>query len=58
VLFGQGVLPRRIDPLTGTIPAEQASRTMAQMRESITAMVPTLPTLGDYLRSAPAGAPQ
>jgi tryptophan halogenase len=58
VLFGQGVLPRRIDPLTGTVPAEQASRTMAQMRESITAMVPTLPTLGDYLRRAPAAAPQ
>ena len=48
--FGQGVIPRRADPLTGAVPPEQADRTMAKMRESITAMVPTLPSQGEYLR--------
>lgn len=50
VLLGQGVIPRRADPLTDGVPVEAADRAMAQMRDGLAAMVPTLPTQGDYLR--------
>lgn len=56
VLFGQGVVPRRADPLVATVPSEQAAQSMTQLRERIAAMVPSFPTLGDYLRRMPPRA--
>ena len=50
VLIGQGVRPRRTDPLADSIPAEVADRSMARMRASIAAIVPTLPTHTAYVR--------
>jgi tryptophan 7-halogenase len=58
VLLGQGVMPRRVDPLVDAVPPEAADRAMAQMREGIAAMVPTLPTQGDYLRHLAQRAPR
>ncbi|MBV9884054.1 MAG: tryptophan 7-halogenase, partial [Sphingomonadaceae bacterium] len=51
VLLGQGVIPERIDPLVETLPAAQADQAMARLRETISALVPTLPTQSDYLRN-------
>lgn len=56
VLFGQGVVPRRADPLLDEIPPEHSERIMAQMRENLAAMASALPTNGAYLRQLPAGA--
>ncbi|CAA9485413.1 MAG: Tryptophan halogenase [uncultured Sphingomonadaceae bacterium] len=50
VLFGQGVRPRRTDPLTDAVPPELAARAMTRMRETIAAIVPTLPTHTAYVR--------
>lgn len=50
VLLGQGVLPRRVDPLIDVFPPDQSDRAMAQIRENIAAMVPTLPTQAAYMR--------
>ncbi|WP_294056557.1 tryptophan halogenase family protein [Sphingomonas sp.] len=50
VLFGQGVMPRRADPLIDTVSDEVADRAMAQIRERIAATVPGLPGQGEYLR--------
>jgi tryptophan halogenase len=49
VLFGQGVLPRRIDPLAEAVPAAEAASAMAALRGAIDAVLPTLPTQADYL---------
>ena len=51
VLFGQGIIPRRADPLIETLPAEQAEEAMTRMRGTIEAVVASLPTQADYLRS-------
>jgi len=51
VLFGQGVIPRRIDPLIDVTPPAESGRAMAQMRQGIEALVRTLPTHSDYLRN-------
>ena len=51
VLIGQGVLPRRNDPLIDTTPPEQSDRAMAAMREGLAAIVPTLPTYATFLRT-------
>ena len=51
VLLGQGVIPERTDPLIEGVPADQADRTMARMRESIAAIVPSLPTHAAFLRN-------
>ncbi len=58
VLLGQGVLPRRVDPLIETFPAEQSEAAMAQIREMIEAMIPKLPSQGDYIRQISARAAQ
>ncbi|MCW3847415.1 tryptophan 7-halogenase [Sphingomonas sp. LB-2] len=50
VLLGQGVMPRRVDPLIDLTPPDQSDRAMAQMREGIAAMIPNLPTQGAYMR--------
>lgn len=49
VLFGQGVLPRHIDPLTGALPREEALHAMEARRAAIAAALPPLPTLGAFL---------
>ena len=56
VLLGQGVIPRRTDPIIETIPAEQADRVMRDIRERISHIVPTLPTQAAYLRHIVASA--
>ena len=54
VLLGQGVLPRRDDPVIDAIPADQTASAMAQMRENLAAMAASLPTNGAYLRQTGA----
>ncbi|WP_233222294.1 tryptophan halogenase family protein [Allosphingosinicella deserti] len=49
VLFGQGVLPHRADPLTDALPIARIEAAMGQMRDSIRAMASPLPTHADYL---------
>jgi len=51
VLLGQGVIPQRTDPLIETVSPNQADQAMAKMRETIAAIVPTLPTHAAYLRN-------
>lgn len=51
VLFGQGVIPRRADPLIDVTPPVESDRAMAQMRQSIEALVQSLPSHADYLRT-------
>lgn len=49
VLFGQGVLPRRIDPLTEALPVAEVAQVMARLRGTIEAALPQFPTYADYL---------
>jgi tryptophan halogenase len=51
VLLGLGVVPRRTDPLIESLSSSQAEQAMAQMRASIAALVPTLPTQAAFLRN-------
>lgn len=51
VLIGQGVIPRRTDPLIDTMPSEHSDRAMAAMRDSLAAIVSTLPTYSEFLRT-------
>lgn len=44
VLFGQGVLPRRTDPLADGVPPEAAARAMAAFHTAIAQAIPPLPT--------------
>lgn len=48
VLFGQGVLPARIDPLVEAMPAAQVAQAMAAMRGSIDAALSEFPTHAAY----------
>ncbi|MEI9928449.1 MAG: tryptophan 7-halogenase [Sphingomonas sp.] len=54
VLLGQGAIPRRVDPLIDTGSADQSDQAMAHIRGTIEAMIPALPTHGDYLRQLSA----
>ncbi len=58
VLLGQGAIPRRADPLIDVFPPEQSARAMAQLRDGLAALVPTLPTQGAYLRGILQRGPQ
>ena len=49
VLLGQGLIPRRTDPLIESVPAAQIERTMAALRDGIARIVPTLPTQTEFL---------
>jgi tryptophan halogenase len=49
VLLGQGVMPRRTDPLTDAVAPQQAGAAMAQMVQAMQAMVASLPTHSAYL---------
>ncbi|HXG80315.1 MAG TPA: tryptophan halogenase family protein [Sphingomicrobium sp.] len=51
VLLGQGVIPRRFDPLVDLTPEEESARLMAEMRQRIGAYVSTLRSHSDYLRN-------
>ena len=51
VLFGQGMIPRRVDPLTDLIPPEEADRMMVQFRQTLQRLVERLPSHADYLRT-------
>ena len=51
VLLGQGVIPERTDPLIETLSPAVADQAMAKLRETIAAIVPTLPSHADYLRN-------
>jgi tryptophan halogenase len=50
VLIGQGVIPRRTDPLIDSVSPALVEQAMSQMRETIAAIVPSLPTQSDFLR--------
>ena len=58
VLIGQGVTPRRVDPLAETTPPELAARATAQWRHAIAATVPQLPAHASYLRDLLARSPR
>jgi tryptophan 7-halogenase len=49
ILLGQGVIPRRTDPLIEAVPLAQTERAMATMRDAIARLVPTLPTHAEFL---------
>ncbi|HEY0412846.1 MAG TPA: tryptophan halogenase family protein [Allosphingosinicella sp.] len=49
VLLGQGVIPRRTDPLTDALSRDEAAGAMERIRASFATMAPALPTHGDYL---------
>ena len=56
VLLGQGVMPRRTDPLTETIPAEEAAQRMDLMRQTLDEMVGQIPPHAAYLQNFAARA--
>ena len=49
VLLGQGVIPRRTDPLIDAVPPAQSEQAMVAMRDGIARLVSTLPTHADFL---------
>jgi tryptophan halogenase len=51
VLLGQGVTPRRLDPLLEAIPAIESERMMAQIRTGIAAAAERLPSQSEYLHN-------
>ena len=56
VLIGQGVIPRRTDPVADQIPVETAQAAMATLRDTIAATIPRLPTHSAYLQGLSARA--
>lgn len=51
VLLGQGVVPRRLDPLLDTVPAEQSERAMAQMLDGIAELAGSIPPHSHFLET-------
>lgn len=51
VLLGQGVIPRRVDPLVDAFPPAQSERAMIALRDAIAAAVEAQPTHGAFLRA-------
>jgi tryptophan halogenase len=49
VLFGQGVIPRRVDALAEAIPVEQTAQALAAMRRGIDERLSTFPTHAAFL---------
>jgi len=49
VLLGQGVIPRRVDPLALSVPREEAVRRIEDLGASLAAAGPGLATHGEYL---------
>lgn len=54
VLIGQGIIPRRTDPVAEAVPAEAAKAAMAKLRDTIASTVPRLPTHSAYLQGLSA----
>ena len=51
VLIGQGVMPRRIDPLVEAVPIKESERAMEQLRGAIQAAVAQAPHQNNYLHN-------
>lgn len=51
VLLGQGVFPRRLDPLVDAVPQAQARQAIERHEQAISAALPRLPTHADYLQT-------
>ncbi|WP_445192709.1 tryptophan 7-halogenase [Sphingomonas sp. Tas61C01] len=51
VLLGQGVLPRRSDPLIDIVPPQQSDALMASVRETIATAVAQAPTQAAFLQA-------
>ncbi|GAA4757434.1 tryptophan 7-halogenase [Sphingomonas daechungensis] len=51
VLIGQGVFPRRSDPLLDEMTTSESARAMQQMRDAISAVVARAPSHANYLRN-------
>jgi tryptophan halogenase len=51
VLIGQGVIPRRLDPLLDGVPPKESLRAMEQLRSAIHAAIAPAPTQTAYLRN-------
>jgi tryptophan halogenase len=49
ILFGQGILPRRTDPLAERLPSTEVARMIADLHGAIEAAVPDFPIYADYL---------
>jgi tryptophan halogenase len=49
VLFGQGSMPRRVDPLAFSIPDEQVEETLTNCRQSIAAFVAAQPSYREFV---------
>ena len=49
VLFGQGAMSRRVDPLAFSIPSEQVERSLTNCRQSIATFVATQPSYREFL---------
>jgi tryptophan halogenase len=58
VLFGQGVVPRRTDPLADAVSPEQARQALAAMRQAIMASTRELPSQTAYLNHLNKQAPR
>ncbi len=58
VLLGQGIVPRRADPLVAMLPVEETTRFLAHLRTTIARAAEAMPSHADYLArncAAPAG---
>jgi tryptophan halogenase len=51
VLVGQGVVPRRYDPLVDAVPADEARVTLGRMAEYMQGAARSLPLHSEYLRA-------
>lgn len=58
VMLGQGVTPRRYDPMADALPFDAVERHLAAMRSAIAAATDAMPTHEDFLAAnRPAGRP-
>ena len=51
VLTGQGMAPRRIDPMAAEVPRQTVENRLRVMRENIVNIVSTLPSHGEYIQN-------
>jgi tryptophan halogenase len=51
VLIGQGLMPRRTEPLIDAVPSAPVEQAMRRMRETIAGIIPALPTQAAYLNN-------
>ena len=49
VLLGQGINPRRVDPLADVLPSDEISQILDRMRRFITRAAQSMPTHADYI---------